>query len=164
MDTVKEADKIEVERRLRQVEDWIIKGLSIRKMVENGIKEWGIKQAQIYRYVNRIFEQWKEENNEISADNYNKAIKRREFIYNKAVEEKDWLLALKTEKDIRELQGLYTKNVKISGDKESPIHIYLPDDGRNPVNEKDMVEDPKNNIEDLDPNPNIDLSKEPENE
>jgi hypothetical protein len=138
----KEADKFEVERRLRQVEEWVIEGVSISKMVKNGEKLWDIKQTQIYKYVNRIFEQWKEENKEISSDNYVKAIKRREFIYNKAVEEKDWLLALKTEKDIRELQGLYTKNIKLSGDKENPIHIYIPYNNRDKLDKNDIADDP----------------------
>ena len=110
--------------------------------MENGRQEWGIKRAQIYNYINKVFESWKEENKEISQDNYEKAIKRREYIYRKAIEEKDWLLALKTEKDIRELQGLYTKNIKLSGDKENPVHIYIPYNKRDKINKDDIKEDP----------------------
>jgi hypothetical protein len=126
--SIKEADKFEVERRLRQVEEWVVKGISIRKMVENGRKKWDIEKAQLYKYINKVFAEWQQDQKKESKSNYNKAIARREFLYGRAIARKSYGLALKIERDIRELQGLYIQELKIKSTQE--VKIYLPENPR----------------------------------
>jgi hypothetical protein len=47
----KKSDNIELQRRIRSVQDWILKDYFTTDIIESCIAKWGVSRAQAYRYL-----------------------------------------------------------------------------------------------------------------
>ena len=52
------ADKVEVDRRLRTVQEWIIEDIPYQDMVNQMVQKWGIEERQAKRYVREARRLW----------------------------------------------------------------------------------------------------------
>lgn len=123
------ADKIETERRVFTVIEWIIDGIPSYQLEKKVKEEFEVEIRQARRYIKKAYEIWKE-NNEVELiqkrnsriDELKNDINSMEERYKKTPAGLKAILAVK--KEITKLEGLYpAKHIKISGDQQNPVVV-----------------------------------------
>ena len=101
--------KIELDKRLIEVEEMLINGESRYALVQYGLKAWGIKAAQVDKYIAKVRKKWDECFEKEFKHNLTWHLIARKKLYKKCLETKDNRTALSVLHDIADLQGLYKK-------------------------------------------------------
>jgi len=117
------ADKQESDRRVAQISEWLLEGESTYKIIEYCRVEWGIKAAQVYKYIDKAKQLWDEIYKKDFANNLKWHLIARRKLYNKCIKESDKTNARQVLNDIADIQGIRELKVKHSGDPENPIII-----------------------------------------
>jgi len=99
-----------VNSRIEKVKLLLVDGYSRYGILEYSRKEWGTSRAQTDIYISKAKQRLREEYEPRREEELAKHIARREKIYQKAMETKDYWLALKTDQSLTELLGLTSNN------------------------------------------------------
>lgn len=109
MASEKKSDPIEVYRRVRQVQEWLIAGQSSGDICRSASAQWGISERQAQRYLQEAFEKFKEERNQKFAAKLSYHIRLRMNLYKEAKTAKDLHAALAAIESAAKLEGLHAK-------------------------------------------------------
>lgn len=108
----KKSDQLEITRRLRQVQEWILQSHTYVDIVKQSINTWGVCERTAKYYIAQAEKQWKD--NEISDMKILRARaiqKRLKLARSMSEEEKKTARGIRTllelEKDMDKLRGLY---------------------------------------------------------
>ncbi|MCT4664943.1 MAG: hypothetical protein N4A45_06885 [Flavobacteriales bacterium] len=107
-----------VNLRVSEIASLLIDGKSRIDIVEYSSIKWTIGERQTDKYIAKARELISNENKKNVRYDYGKALKRYELLYSKAMEDKDYRLALSVNKEISQLQGLNKIEVEHSGSIE----------------------------------------------
>ena len=117
------ADKQESNNRVLQVSEWLLDGESCYRIVKYCEENWGIKQTQAYKYIEKAKKKWDKIYEKDFANNLNWHLIARRKLYNKCIKESDKTNARQVLNDIADIQGIRELKIKHSGDPENPIVI-----------------------------------------
>lgn len=112
------ADKNTINLRVSIVAKHLIEGKSRAEIMHLSATNWNVRKRQTDKYIAKARELISNENKKNVRYDYGKALKRYELLYSKAMEEKDYRLALSVNKEISQLQGLNKIEVEHSGSIE----------------------------------------------
>jgi len=107
-----------VNERIVNVVDMLIEGKNRQNILQFNSENWNLSERQIDSYIGKATAIIKSELVKDSEFSLSKAIKRFEFIYQRAIETKDYRLAMQTNKEICVIQGLFKIEVEHSGNIE----------------------------------------------
>lgn len=114
---------ITVNERVMKVADMLIEGKSRISIIHYGSDAWNVGERQIEKYLAKARELIKGEIVKNLEFDYAKAIRRYEDLYQKAIDEKDYRLALSINKELTVLQGLHKMQIEHSGNVEFICNI-----------------------------------------
>lgn len=112
------ASKLVVNQRVNIIVDMIISGKSRADIIHYGSENWNLGERQIDKYIAKSRDTIQVEIVKNLEYDYAKAIKRYEVLYMKAIEGKDYRLAVTINKEITQLQGLNKLQLDHSGSIE----------------------------------------------
>ena len=107
-----------VNERIIVVSELMIEGKNRQDILQFNSENWKLSERQVDTYISKATTLVKSELIKDVEFDLSKAIKRFEFIYKKAIEAKDYRLALQTNKDICTIQGLSKIEMAHSGSIE----------------------------------------------
>ena len=102
-----EWQKAEVEERLRFIEEFLIVGRSTADMIRWVVRVFGITRRQAFRDLARVRAAWSKVAEKDRLVHLHLAIMQRNLLYQRALAEQDFSLALDILDGIARLQGLY---------------------------------------------------------
>lgn len=114
---------ITVNERVMKVADMLIGGKSRISIIHYGSDTWSVGERQVEKYLAKARELIKGEIVKNLEFDYAKAIRRYEDLYQKAIDEKDYRLALSINKELTVLQGLHKMQIEHSGNVEFICNI-----------------------------------------
>lgn len=120
---MKKSSKNIITQRVSKVSELLIKGANRDTILQNTSNLWNVSNRQIDSYISKAREVIKQSIIKNLEYDYAKAITRYENLYNKAIEEKDYRLALSINKEITVLQGLHKTQIEHSGNIEFICNI-----------------------------------------
>lgn len=100
------SSKYIVNQRIADVSEMLIEGRSRGFIVQFGSDNWNIGERQVDKYISKAREVVKGGVIRNLEFDYAKAVRRYESLYQKAMENEDYRLALSVNKEIVNLQGL----------------------------------------------------------
>lgn len=112
------SSKYTVNQRINEVVDMLIEGRNRFKIIQYGSTQWNIGERQIDKYIAKARDLIQMDVKKNIEYDYAKAIRRYEELYNKAIENEDYRLALSINKEISTIQGLHKIQIEHSGDIE----------------------------------------------
>lgn len=115
---MEKSSKHTVNQRINEVVDMLIEGRNRFKIIQYGSTYWNIGERQIDKYIARARDLIQLDVKKNIEYDYAKAIRRYEELYNKAIENEDYRLALSINKEISTIQGLHKIQIEHSGDIE----------------------------------------------
>lgn len=115
---MEKSSKHTVNQRINEVVDMLIEGRNRFKIIQYGSTQWNIGERQIDKYIAKARDIIQMDVKKNIEYDYAKAIRRYEELYNKAIENKDYRLALSINKEISTIQGLHKIQIEHSGDIE----------------------------------------------
>ena len=104
-----------VNKRIVVISEMIIEGKNRQNILQFNSENWNLSERQIDNYISKATSIIKSELIKDVEFDLSKAIKRFEFIYKRAIEMKDYRLALQTNKEICAIQNLSKIHVEHSG-------------------------------------------------
>ena len=120
------ADKRESKKRVLQISEWLLEGQSTYEIVEHCGQNWGIKRAQVYKYIDKAKGEWEETYKKDFVNNLNWHLIARRRLYKNALKGDRYSEANNILKDIADLQGLYKQVHEITGkDGEMFQHLVV---------------------------------------
>lgn len=114
---------ITVNERVMKVANMLIEGKSRISIIHYGSDTWSVGERQVEKYLAKARELIKGEIVKNLEFDYAKAIRRYEDLYQKAIDEKDYRLALSINKELTVLQGLHKMQIEHSGNVEFICNI-----------------------------------------
>jgi phage terminase small subunit len=100
--------------------------------------------SDIGSFINKI--KFTENGVEVDDDVDTSIIKKITFVKNEKTQKSKATIELHSKDKALELLmrhlGILTDNLKLSGDKENPIHIYIPYNNRDKLDKNDIADDP----------------------
>lgn len=108
----KYADDVELSKRVATVVEMFSQGYQRRDIVEYGTKKWGVTIRMVDHYISWAKEDIIQSIQLLQLDSVELHSARLLDLRQKAVEEKDYRLALDIEKEFAKLQGLYKPTEK----------------------------------------------------
>lgn len=122
------SSKVEYEKRIRTIQEWIINSYSYVDILKQSVQTWGVSERQAKNYIKVANENFKAANSQKIEDLVIIAIERRKKL---ARELKDAykgspsgiLAQLAIEKDIGKLQGLYVSKHELSGPNGKELEL-----------------------------------------
>lgn len=114
-----------IQQRVNEVSDLLLDGLSRYEICQTKATEWDLSFRQIDRYIKKAHDKFSEIHDREFKNNVNWHLIARRRLYKYCIRNEDIANARNILKDIAELQGLYTQNVKVSGEKNNPIQHQL---------------------------------------
>src|SRR5690606_8390786 len=114
---------ITVNERVMKVADMLIEGKSRISIIHYGSDTWSVGERQVEKYLAKARELIKGGIVKNLEFDYAKAIRRYEDLYQKAIDEKDYRLALSINKELTVLQGLHKMQIEHSGNVEFICNI-----------------------------------------
>jgi len=114
---------ITVNERVMKVADMLIGGKSRISIIHYGSDTWSVGERQVEKYLAKARELIKGGIVKNLEFDYAKAIRRYEDLYQKAIDEKDYRLALSINKELTVLQGLHKMQIEHSGNVEFICNI-----------------------------------------
>lgn len=119
------SDKIEVYKRIRQVQEWIMEGHSTTDIVYNSKDKWSVDERTGYRYIKKAFElfitQTENETNERRAFH----IQSRMRLYKESLKDKrNSKISLDILDSIAKLESLFVHNVDLTTKGKSIVPQY----------------------------------------
>ena len=140
-------DKIEFEKRIRIVQEWIIEDWQSVDIIAQIISKWGVEERQSKRYISEARKRWsKEEQEHVDAKRRRKILKLQRLARSLKDPYKGTPAGLRSiiivEKEIIKLEGMdRAKKIEVGGMKGQPIQtenntvvLYLPSNGRDGLN------------------------------
>lgn len=123
---VNRANKVETQRRIRIVQEWILQDYGTPDIIQQAMQIWNIAQRQAYRYLyyaNRFFQE-KDELSMRAKVSYHVARKKK-LIREMDPEERKTAAGVaavnKVLDSIAKLQGITMDTVRLIGDPDNPI-------------------------------------------
>lgn len=110
------SSKHTVNQRINEVVNMLIEGKNRNKIILYGSDNWDIGERQIDKYIAKARDLIQLDIKKNIEYDYAKAIRRYEELYNKAIENVDYRLALSINKEISSIQGLLKIQIEHSGD------------------------------------------------
>lgn len=107
-----------VNERIEKTSQLMIDGKSRADIIQFSSENWKIGERQVDKYIAKAREFIQSEITRNIEFDYAKSIKRYENLYQKAIECKDYKLALSVNKEISNLQGLSKVQIEHSGNVE----------------------------------------------
>lgn len=107
-----------VNQRINEITEMLIEGKSRNGIIQYGTGHWEVGERQIDKYIARARNVIQKEIVKDLEFDYAKSLKRFESLYYKAIEGKDYRLALAVNKEISTIQGLYKIQIEHSGNME----------------------------------------------
>lgn len=107
-----------INQRVIKVANMLIEGKSRISIVHYSSENWNIGERQVHKYITKARELIKAEIVKNLEFDYAKATRRYEDLYQKAIDEKDYRLALSINKELTVLQGLNKIQIEHSGNVE----------------------------------------------
>jgi hypothetical protein len=104
-----------VNERIAKISELMIEGKSRQNILQFNSENWNLSERQIDNYIGKATAIIKQELIKDSEFSLSKAIKRFEYIYQRAIETKDYRLAMQTNKEICTVQGLTKIEIEHSG-------------------------------------------------
>ena len=116
---VTKADKIETQRRVRVVLDWILNDQMANDIVTAGLQKWGVSERQMYRYINEANTILQEVNEDKLIGHVNFQVMRAKRALRQLDEKHKTtpagVFAIKAMLEhIAKIQGLYIQKVEVS--------------------------------------------------
>lgn len=105
-----------VYKRIAEVSEMLIEGKSRAHIVQYSSDNWNIGERQTDKYISKAREYLLSEIKRDIEYDYAKAMKRFESLYNKAIDKKDYKLALAINKEICAIQGLHKIQIDHTGE------------------------------------------------
>lgn len=124
----KRSDKIEYEKRIRAVQEWVINSYSYVDITNQIVQSWGVTDRQAKNYIQEAYKRFRDAN-EIDIEHLKAAaIERRKKLARELDSEfkktpQGVVALLAVEKDIDKLRGLYVTKHEVSGHNGTPIPI-----------------------------------------
>lgn len=119
----KRSTENEVRNRIHDVMDLLFQRTKRYKILESIIDKYKVSRPQVDIYIKEAKKKIIKLCNDIDIVAYETAILKRQDIIDRAKAKGDLIIELKAEDSIAKLQGLFTENVRLTGDKENPIAI-----------------------------------------
>lgn len=122
------ATQAEVTKRVTQVYNWLLQGLSRADILELVAKkgEWKVSDGMIDEYMSRATAEIKEKASIQRDEELGKAIERMRFLFRQNVLIQDYKAALAVQKELNELLGLYpAKKFEHSGKDGGAINVSV---------------------------------------
>lgn len=110
------SSKLTINQRVAEVSEMLINGVNRASIVHYSSDNWDISERQVDKYISKARELIQSDIIKNLEFDYAKSIKRYESLYQKAIEIKDYRLALTVNKEITQLQGLSKMQIEHSGD------------------------------------------------
>jgi hypothetical protein len=104
-----------VNERIIKISELIIEGKNRCDLLQFVAENWNLCERSTDLYISKAREVIRHELIKDIEFNLSKALKRFEFIYKRAVETKDYRLAMQTNKEICSIQGLARIEIEHSG-------------------------------------------------
>ncbi|NOY60441.1 MAG: hypothetical protein GXO75_16135 [Calditrichaeota bacterium] len=123
----KKSDRVEIEKRITAVQQWLLQGYTTRAIVQNVSKKWGVDERQAYNYMKRAWSDF--------AERYKGAKKNEWFAFHiearlnllsRALEKEHYGVCRSILEDIAKLQGFYVQKHAFtdpSGEKDYGVPI-----------------------------------------
>jgi hypothetical protein len=99
----------ERERHLNVMEKYLLQGKAVADVVAAAMESFRLCRSVAYEDVKVIRQRWQTRDGMDLAEQFGKALARREMLFRRAVQREDDELALRVEQDRCELLGLYPK-------------------------------------------------------
>lgn len=112
---MKKSSKYIVNQRITEVVDMLIAGKNRNAIIQYGSDCWNVGERQIDKYIAKARDLIQSDIQKNIEYDYAKAIRRYEELYNKAIENEDFRLALSINKELTNLQGLSKVQLELSG-------------------------------------------------
>lgn len=112
-----------IKERIKEVSIMLINGFSREEILQNTSNLWNVSDRQIDTYIAKARDLIENSIKRKIEYDFAKAVRRYEDLYNKALENKDYKLAVSINKELTNLQGLNKVQVEHSGNVEFICNI-----------------------------------------
>lgn len=122
-------DKIEMEKRLRIVQEWIIDDHPYVEIVSNTCREWKLSEPQAKRYIKKARARWADSEQEVIDQKRRRKIETLKRLKKKmdsqyANTPSGIRAILMVEREIAKLENLYpATKIKVGGDPDNPTPV-----------------------------------------
>jgi hypothetical protein len=121
----KRLEEIKVLKRIIEIQNLLLECKPTYEILQLITEKHGISESQVnkdirkakLRIVKRVRAQEKTA--------YEDAVARREHLYVLALDEKSYKTALAIDDSRAKIQGLFTENIKLTGDSDNPVEVVL---------------------------------------
>ncbi len=110
----KRIDEVEKQKRVYQV-SLLIPNRTSGYIVQFIAQNWGLEKRQAYEYIRLAREEWQKHFTDVKRWGIGYHLAKRREIRARAIEDKDYRLALDADKDEAKLLGLYIDRKEIGG-------------------------------------------------
>lgn len=124
----KEANKVELEKRLDEVEKLLLQDALYSQIVRYTANRWGIKSRQTDTYISKVYKRWKQRTEPDRKNLWNKAVNKYKVMFQEANSEGDLHHKIEIQKEINKLQGLYPADkvsMEVKQVEASPMEIAI---------------------------------------
>lgn len=116
------ASRVEIERRIDEVEQFLVSGLPRGAIVTACSARWSVSRRQVDVYLSRARERLRSGARFDRPLEIGRAIARFDALYSKALAEKNWRLAMQLERSRAQLLGLNAPTeLHHTGDEAQPL-------------------------------------------
>lgn len=120
----KKSDNIELYKRIRQVQEWIMEGHSTTDIVYYSSDKWSVDERTGYRYIKKAFELFVEQSQNEMAERKAFHIQARMRLYKDSLKDKkNNKASLDILDSIAKLESLFVQNIDITSKGKSIIKI-----------------------------------------
>ena len=92
--------------RVRQIQEWLLQGQLVTDILRNVISKWSIDESQGIEYISEAFEQFSKKVKNTYGQTKAYHIQMRLNLYKKALEDKQYHVALKILQDLSKIEGV----------------------------------------------------------
>jgi len=123
-------DKLELSKRIRAVQEYVLMDYSRSDIIAQAMTQWGISKSQAVRYYYLAYDSWQEITEKDTARRLNYHIHKRMKLLRQI--DREYLKTpqgvkaqLDIVQDLAKLEGLYVRKLEVTGKEGEPIAIKV---------------------------------------
>lgn len=122
--TQRKSNKLVQEERINQIFNFMLRGYRTGQIIEHGVKNWGIGQRMVEKYITKASEIIKAQAETDREQQYYKALLRYEDLYSKNYAERDFKECRAVQGDLNKITGVLAPvKTEVTGKDGEPVKV-----------------------------------------